>query len=162
MKSVLKSSNKTCNIFVTTEAQCVVRNLSTRHVSSVPRPWSRPEGLRGGGREVLPRAPLNSVHGLMIDRLTITYKVQVYQLLPVLVMKVHGYSLIIYLRTVKDDWTSFKTQILRWLCMMQWEWRRRKKSRYIIYTYTYIYIYICVCVCLFGAGVSNKRNKPTK
>ena len=45
MKSVPKNTSRTCNISVTTGAQCVVRNPSARHVSSVPRPWSRPEGL---------------------------------------------------------------------------------------------------------------------
>jgi len=56
-----------------------------------PGPGLVPWAWEVGGREALPRAPLNSVHGLMIDLLTITYKGQVYQLLPVLVMKVHGY-----------------------------------------------------------------------
>lgn len=51
-KSVPKNTSRTCNISVTTGAHGV-RNPSARHVSSVPRPWSRPEGLWGGGREAL-------------------------------------------------------------------------------------------------------------
>jgi hypothetical protein len=45
MKSVPKNTSRTCNVSVRTGAQCSVRNPSARHVSSAPRPWSRPEGL---------------------------------------------------------------------------------------------------------------------
>lgn len=102
-------------------AKCVVRNPSARHVSSVPRLWSRPfglrvrrEGRREGGWLFPGHHWTQSTDWELIGRQWsfITYKGQVYHLLPALVIKVHGCWITIYLRTVKDNWTSFKIQIL--------------------------------------------------